>query len=153
MPLKNVGDVIDHYGGFSRTVLDYSLIVKEVVDSAKRPGFSVDSWAPLARLLDTATFRRVGNFKEVMNWTEYVTFLTQWAPSADWECSFKRITERGYLVFLELEERSVVGEFSNVVNSLTVYEFNSDGKIIHIDVYLQMVLPPPEMLTSYEGVL
>lgn len=153
MPLKNVGDVIDHYGGFSRTALDYTLIVKEVVDSAKQPGFSADSWAPLARLLDTATFRRVGNFKEVMNWTEYATFLTQWAPSADWECSFKRITERGYLVFLELEERSVVGEFSNVVNSLTVYEFNSDGKIIHIDVYLQMVLPPPEMLTSYEGVL
>ena len=42
------------------------------------------------------------------------------------------------MVFLELEERSRVGEFSNAVDSLSTYEFTDIGKIRHIDVYLQM---------------
>ena len=56
------------------------------------------------------------------------------------------------MVFLELEERSRIGDFSNSVNSVSVYEFDSGGKITHIDVYLQMALPDPDMLASYEGV-
>lgn len=151
--MRDVNDVIAEYSGRSRIVLDYSLLVKKIVDSAQEPGFSTQSWAPLAALVDTASFQRVGNFKEVMSWGEYVDFLTQWAPAAQWECSFKRITERGNLVFLELEERSVMGEFSNVVNSLSVYEFNSDDKLKYIDVYLQMELPPADILKSYEGVI
>jgi hypothetical protein len=39
-----------------------------------------------------------------------------------------------------------------VVNSLSVYEFNDAGKIRHIDVYLQMALPDPDMLKGHEGV-
>lgn len=151
--MQDVSDIISKYSGRSRIILDYSLIVKQVVDGARRPDFSTHSWAPLAELVDTTSFQRVGNFKEVMTWDEYVEFLSQWARTAQWECSFKRITEQGDRVFLELEERSVVGEFRNVVNSLSVYEFNSANKIKHIDVYLQMELPPAEMLKSYEGVI
>jgi hypothetical protein len=55
-------------------------------------------------------------------------------------------------VFLELEERSEVGDFHSVVNSLSVYDFAEDGKIRHIDLYLQMTPPQPEMLKSFEGV-
>jgi hypothetical protein len=94
----------------------------------------------------------VGPFKEVMDWAEYVAFLTNWATSSDWDGSFKRISEFPNLVFLELEERSQVGEFSSVVNSLSVYEFNGANKIRHIDVYLQMALPDPELLKGYGGV-
>jgi len=152
MALQNVDDVIERYTGRSRAVLDYSQLIKRLVDEAKQPGFTADSWAPVAELIDTEAFVRVGNFKEVMNWQEYVGFLTNWAPSAEWECSFKRVTEAAHTVFLELEERSKIGDFSNSVNSLSVYEFNDAGKITHIDVYLQMALPDPDMLASYEGV-
>ena len=55
------------------------------------------------------------------------------------------------MVFLELEERSTIGDFSNVVNSLSVYEFDGAGKIRHIDLYLQMEPPQPEMLKSFDG--
>lgn len=151
MKLQEVSDVIESYSGLSRVVLDYSMVVKQVVDSAKKEGFSASSWEPLAELVDTEKFERVGNFKEVMNWQEYADFLTRWAPSADWECSFKRITEKSGIVFLELEERSSAAGFNSVVNSLSVYEFNAAGKIIHVDIYLQMELPPAEMLKSYEG--
>ncbi len=150
--LRDIRDVIDNHVGRSRTVLEYGLVTKRLVDEAKRPGFCVDSWAPLAELVATDEFERVGAFKEVMDWPAYVDFLTNWATSSEWECSLRRITETPGAVFLELEERSRIGEFANVVNSLSVYEFTDAGKIRHIDLYLQMELPPAEMLKSFEGV-
>ncbi|HXK26391.1 MAG TPA: hypothetical protein VMS55_27255 [Myxococcota bacterium] len=149
---REVGEVVGSYSGLSRKVLEYSLIMKRLVDRAKQPGFSVQSWAPLAELVAVDEFERVGNFKEVMNWHDYVEFLTKWAPASDWECSFKRITESQGVVFLELEERSKTGEARSVVNSVSVYEFDRAGKIRHLDIYLQMALPGSEMLKSYEGV-
>ena len=152
MELREIADVIDGHTGRSRTVLEYGLITKSLVDRAKEPGFTTANWAPLAELVATDEFVRVGNFKEVMNWTEYVDFLTGWASASQWEGLFKRVTEVGGLVFLELEERSSVGDFSNVVNSVSVYEFDESDKIRRIDVYLQMALPDNAMLGSYEDV-
>ena len=152
MAMKEVSEVVGRYSGLSRKVLDYCLLMKRLVDAAKQPGFSIKSWAPLASLVSADEFERVGNFKEVMNWGNYVGFLTQWAMTSGWECSFKRITENGNVVFLELEERTKVGGYSSVVNSMSVYEFNNAGKLRHLDIYLQMELPNSEMLKSYEGV-
>ena len=152
MDLHEIADVADGYTGKARTVLEYSLLMKSLVELAKGPGFSKDSWAPLADIVATDEFVRVGNFKEVMNWPEYVDFLTNWATASTWEGSFKRLTETPDLVILELEERSSVGDFSSVVNSVSVYEFDDAGKVSHIDVYLQMALPEGAMLGSYEDV-
>ena len=151
MALQDVSDIVGDYSGRCRTVLDYCTITKRLVDEAKQPGFSVDSWAPLAELVATENSRRVGAFKETMKWPDYVGFLTSWATSSQWDCSFRRITETDDLVFLELEERSTIGDFSNSVNSLSVYEFDGAGKIRHIDLYLQMEPPQPEMLKSFDG--
>jgi hypothetical protein len=147
---KDVSEVAGDHTGLSRKVLDYSLLMKRLVDQAKEPGFSVESWAPLAALVDTEAFERVGNFKEVMTWPVYVDFLTKWAMSSEWEGSFKRITEHDNVVLLELEERSRVGEHASVVNSISVYEFDPAGKIRHLDIYLQMPPMAPEMMAAYE---
>jgi hypothetical protein len=152
MELREIADVAGDYTGLSRTVLDYSLTMKRLVDSAKQPGFSAERWADLAEFVDPAAFVRVGNFKEVMTWAQYTEFLTGWASASEWEGSFKRVTESGGIVFLELEERSKVGDFASVVNSVSVYEFSGAGKITHLDIYLQMALPEAGMLASYEGV-
>lgn len=141
LTLRNVEDVIGQYQGRSRIVLDYCQRMKMLVDLAKTPGFNEASWEPIRELIETDRFIRVGNFKEVMSWQDYVSFLTGWASSANWECSFKRITEVNDVVFLELEERSEIGDFNSVVNSMSVYEFNAEDKIEHIDIYLQMALP------------
>lgn len=150
--MKDVDAVVDDYTGRSHTVLRYTQTVKQLADAAKRPGFTADDWAPLAELVDTGAFERVGNFKEVMNWTQYLDFLANWAPSSEWEASFKRVSEIDGVVFLELEERSQIGDLTSVVNSLSVYEFSGDGKIRHIDLYLQMALPNLDMLESYGAV-
>lgn len=152
LPLRDLDEVIGNYTGLSRKVLDYSDLMKRKVAEAKQPGFGLDSWGELADMIDTARFERIGNFKEVMNWQDYIGFLTNWAMHSEWDCSFKRITEKGNLVFLELEERSVAGGFSSAVNSLSVYEFDDAGKIYHVDIYLQMAMPSMDMLASYEGV-
>ncbi len=85
-----------------------------------------------------------------MNWDQYTGFLTNWATASEWDGLFKRVSEVDGVVFLELEERTKMGDFESVVNSISVYEFTADDKIRHIDVYLQMALPNIEMLTSYE---
>ncbi|MBX6388034.1 MAG: hypothetical protein IRZ08_03370 [Frankia sp.] len=152
LALRDLDEVIGDYTGLSRVVLEYTQLMKKLVDAGKEPGFPVDSWAPVAELVAVDSFERIGPFKEVMNWSEYAEFLTQWAQRSEWECSFKRVTEIGNLVLLELEERSTVAGFSSAVNSATTFEFDADGKIVNLAVYLQMQLPDPEMLKSYEGI-
>jgi hypothetical protein len=147
-----VDDVLHEYSGRSLIVLEYSRIVARVLASAREPGFSVASWAPLAALIDTDRFERIGNFKDVMTWTEYAEFLTRWAPDAQWDCSFKRISEAGDLVVLELEERAVTNGVTTAVNSLSVYEFDDDDRIHHVDVYLQMPIPVDFLPEAYAGV-
>lgn len=152
MVLRELDEVVGEHSGLARKVLEYSQVMKRLVVEAKQPGFSDESWAPLADMVAIDEFERVGNFKEVMNWPEYVGFLTSFATSTDWDCSFKRITETPDLVFLELQERIEIGDFTSVVNSLSVYEFDGAGKIRHLDIYLQMALPESGLLQSYEGV-
>lgn len=148
--MQDVRAVVGNYSGFARRVLEYSLIMKRLVDEAKQPGFCEESWAPLAQMVAVDEFERVGNFLEVMSWHDYVAFLTRWAKGSEWECSFKRITENDGVVLLELEERSRVGEHTSVINSVSVYEFNSAGKLRHLDIYLQMKPMPQEMMKAYE---
>lgn len=150
--LRDIAEAAQDYTGLSRVVLDYSLEMKRMVDAAKQPGFSEASWSTLASYVDTEKFIRVGNFKEVMNWAEYIAFLTRWAMHSGWKGSFKRVTESGDVVLLELEERSRVGEYTSVVNSVSVYEFGDNGKLQHLDIYLQMPMPDPAMLASYADI-
>ena len=44
------------------------------------------------------------------------------------------------LVYFEIEERHFLGDNAHIVNSMTVFEFDTDAKICHIDVYLQQAL-------------
>lgn len=136
--LLDIGDVIERHTGHARRVLEYTQEMKRTVDRAKAPGFDATGWEPLGRMVATADFRRVGPFKDEMSWPEYVTFLTGWATASHWECSFRRITEAGNLVFLELEERMVPGDSANAVNSLSAFELDDAGLLRRLDVYLQL---------------
>ena len=64
--------------------------------------------------------------------------LTQWASATTkFETTVRRVSELSGLVYFEIEERHFRGDTVNVVNSLTVFEFDDAGKIRHLDVYLQ----------------
>jgi hypothetical protein len=122
----------------AQQVLDFEATVKRLVKAAKDPGFTAADWAALADFVATSEFERTGTWMEVMNWQQYTEFMTRWARSSmGFDTVLRRISELPGLVYLELEERHTRDGGVAVVNSLSVYEFNSAGKIKHLDVYLQ----------------
>lgn len=118
-------------------VLDYVDAFGKTVLKAKQPGFTLDDWAGFAALVDAQNFVRVGHQAETMRWDEYIGFVTQFATALEWEGTFRRIQERDNVVYLELTEYATVDGKTRIANTLTVYQFDSDGKIVHLDVYLQ----------------
>lgn len=124
----------ENTGPLARKVLDYTQTVKRLVSAPEAP----TDWAPLAEFVTVDEFERVGTFLEVQNWQQYTEMLTQWASASEgFETSVRRVSELARLVYYEIEERHTRGGNVHVVNSMTVFEFNEDGKILHINVYLQ----------------
>jgi hypothetical protein len=121
-------------GPLTRRVQAYEQVMRGLVPTVT----GAADWAPLAELVATDEFERVGTFCEVQDWPQYVEMLTRWASATDaFETSVRRITEVPGLVFYEIEERHHRGGDVHVVNSLTVFAFDGTGRIRHLDVYLQ----------------
>ena len=130
----DTGASLENAGPLTRKVLEFEQTMKRLVPTLKAP----TDWAPLAELVAVDEFERVGCFLEVQNWQEYTEMLTKWAsPTDSFETTVRRITELPGLVYFEVEERHFRGGRVNVVNSMTVFEFNDDDKIRRLAVYLQ----------------
>ncbi len=151
---KDVSDIINDYTGLSRKVLDYNVVTKEMNELCKQSAFSDEAWDEhFSQFFDTENFQRIGHLKEVMDYPTYLRFQTQWAPISSWECSFKRITELDNVVVLELEERATFSGMTNVVNTVSIYEFNDTGKVYRLDVYLQQAPQSADDIPKgYEGI-
>ena len=125
-------------GPLARKVLEYSDVMERTVEAAKQPGFSDSGWDELTGLIDTAKFERVGNDKAVMGWDVYRGLLTGWATTTDFRSEFHRISEAGNCVFLELTEHNTpLGGAESVVNSLSLYDYDGNEKLIRLQIYLQ----------------
>jgi hypothetical protein len=132
--MVNTGRNVENAGPLTRKVLAYDQTLKCLVPAPRARA----DWAPLARFVAVDEFERVGTFLEVQNWQEYTAMLTRWASATDsFETTVRRISELHGLVYYEIEERHFLGGTVNVVNSMTVFGFDEDGKIRHLDVYLQ----------------
>lgn len=148
---ENIATAAQRYSGNMRTAIEYGMFQKRIMDRANggAPDYSPDEWLGLKEFV-TDDFERIGNFKEVMTFKDMVGFLQAWAPTQHWEGSFKRVSECDNVVFLELEERVGEGDQQTAVNSVTVYEFSDDGKIRHLDVYLQAAMGSVEKSKAYD---
>jgi hypothetical protein len=60
----------------------------------------------------------------------------------------RRVSELPGLVYLEIGERHARPGGVALVNSLSVYEFSSGGKIRHLDVYLQRPRSSNDRITN-----
>ena len=130
----NTDPDVDGSSTLTGKVLDYQETMKRLVPVTKSPA----DWDPLLQFVAVEDFERVGTFLEVQNWQQYTEMLTLWASATDsFETTVKRISELGRLVYFEIEERHHRGASVNVVNSMTVFAFNVDEMISHLDVYLQ----------------
>ena len=118
-------------------VLEYERTMKDLVPTVR----SSSDWGPLTVFVDVDNFERIGTFLEQQDWAQYSHMLTQWASSIDsFETTVRRISELAPLVYYEIEERHRRGGAVNVVNSLTVFEFDDRALIRRLAVYLQQ--PP-----------
>ena len=108
-----------------------------IAERATASGAAEADWEPLAELVATDSFRRVGAYMEEMDWSEYVRFLTQWAGSTRFEMTVFRTTEIGDTVFQEIEERHYKGEDFIRKNVIAVYRFDEASRIRHLDIYEQ----------------
>ena len=125
---------VESAGPLTRRVLDYTEAMRRLVPDIASPA----DWAPLASFVAVDDFERVGTFLEVQDWQQYTEMLTGWASATDsFETTVRRISEVDDLVYFEIEERHHRGGSTHVVNSLTVFAFDGDGRIRHLDVYLQ----------------
>jgi hypothetical protein len=125
---------VNESGPLTRAVLEYTRVISQLVPSVNTPG----DWAPLAQFVAVDDFERVGAFMEVQDWPQYTEMLTKWASGTDsFETRVRRVSELPAVVYYEVEERHHRGDDVHVVNSLTVFQFNPDGKICRLDVYLQ----------------
>jgi hypothetical protein len=121
-------------GPLTRRVLAYVETMERLVPTVR----AASDWSPLAAHVDTERFERVGVYMEVQSWEQYVTMLTGWAASIErFESRVRRISELAPLVYYETEEHHFHGEQETVVNSMTVFELGDDGRIRHLEVYLQ----------------
>src|SRR5262249_47663345 len=121
--------------------LEYSYIMKGLVEEAKKPGFTAKDWAPLAALVAVDEFVRVGNFKEKVTWDQYDDLLTMWAKATVWDFTVRRVTEGEGYAILELEERAKYPDRDETYCSVSVYEFNAARKLKHLEIYLSKAEP------------
>ncbi len=132
--LASTDDRVEGAGTLTRKVFEYDKTMKRLVAGVEGPA----DWAPLAEIVAVDQFERVGTFLEVQNWNQYTEMLTRWALTTDaFETIVRRISELGALVYYEIEEHHFRGDNVNVVNSMTVFEFDTHDKIRRLNVYLQ----------------
>jgi hypothetical protein len=138
-----------NHGPLSAIVFRWLEIMEDVVNRPKGENVSAKEWAPLAALVDTASFERIGNYGEQVNWEDYVTLLAMWANSSWWKGRIWRIWEVPGFVFCETEERSrpdaPVDDSGgyHALNSFCVYEFDENSRVRHLYIYDQRPLDGP----------
>jgi hypothetical protein len=121
-------------GRQTETVLEFVETMRGLVPTVEGPA----RWEPLEAFVAVDEFERVGTFLEVQTWQQYTDMLTGWASAIDsFETVVRRVSELDDLVYYEVEERHHRDGDVHVVNSMTVFAFDDDGKIRHLDVYLQ----------------
>ena len=112
-PLTEFFDT-DH---FERMTADFSAFVPAEMSEAE--GYDVSAFAA-----------------QTLSWSGYIEVMRAWMLSPSlWDYTVLRIAELPNLVYVELQERigaTGQGDDYRSANSLSVYEFNEDAKIIRL---------------------
>ncbi len=122
-------------GPLRQVVLDFNACQAKILAAGvKGPA----DWEPMGEYIDVATFKRVGAYLEVLDFTEYCEFLAGWAAGGtQFEFTEFHVTEIGNTLFQEIEERHTRGEHFIRKNVIAVYRFNAGNKIVHLDIHEQ----------------
>lgn len=122
-------------GALRKVVLGYNSVQAKILAAGVK---SAADWEPMSEYIDTANFKRVGAYLEVLDFKDYCEFLAGWAAGGtQFEFTEFHVTEIGNTLFQEIEERHTRGDAFIRKNVIAVYRFNEDNKIVHLDIYEQ----------------
>ena len=128
------------YTGLTSKVIAYSEAFNAITHKAKQGPLQDADWTAIEQIVDVDAFERVGAFlapeAEVIAWPKYKFYVSQYASNSTWEGTLRNVTEQGSRVILELEERNARDGVTDVSNTVTIYEFNDAGRLVHLDVYV-----------------
>jgi hypothetical protein len=110
-------------------------LVAKTTKAAKAPDFKTDAWADLAALVTPNAFVLVGREKQELAWVEAVQAIDLWARETAFSYEVRRVEAAGSLVFMELTEHSQVRGERHSLETMTVFEFDTDGLIRRIDAF------------------
>jgi hypothetical protein len=128
------------FTGLSSKVIAYSEAFNGIVQKAKTGALVDSDWDAIEQIVNPDAFERVGAFlapeAEVIGWSKYKHYVSQYASNSSWEGTLRHITENPGRVILELEERNSSDGVTDVSNTVTIYEFDEAQKLVHLDVYV-----------------
>jgi len=128
-------------GPYSRLALTYSFLMRDLVVKSKDPAFTAADWAPLAALVATEDFERIGNFREKVTWKQYSELLTMWGKATVWDFTVRRVTEGDRYAIVELEEYATYPDRKEIYSSVSTYDFDAANKLRHLEIYLSKAEP------------
>jgi hypothetical protein len=118
----------------SARVMKYVGTIMNMSAKAKEPGYSIDDWQELAKMVSN-DFVRVGRFREVQGWSECVDLMHRWAGVGSMKRRTIQLTEVGNKVFYELEETSTMAGKTSVFSTMNVVSFNDDKLICRYEFF------------------
>jgi hypothetical protein len=142
--MTSVDSGANQIGHLTERVFDFLHRMEDLVSGASGP-VTREYWAPLTEMVAIDQFRRrvpENAFptsdpgtdpwaRLAMNWPQYLECFNLWVLAAPtYNNVIKRIAEFPGLVYLEIEEH----HGDHIFNSLSVYEFDEEGRIRGIRV-------------------
>lgn len=112
-------------------------IYKEICERSQHSKITAADFDPIAELLAADEFTRIGIYKDEADWPLCLEKYLQFAGTSLWSGKLRYINTVGNIVFQELEETITRPQGANVINTMSVYEFNDDDKVTALRVYLQ----------------
>jgi len=123
-------------------------LYQAVCELSQQREITAADFDPIAELVAPDQFLRTGIYKDESDWSSCVEKYLQFAGTSLWSGKLRWINTVGNLVFQELEETITRPQGKNIINTMTVYEFNENDKVTALRVYYQQEQNEDNVLIS-----
>ena len=120
-----------------KIVRTWANIYEGISKQSQHKQITAADFDPLAALVATDDFVRIGVFKDEADWPMCLEKYVQFAGTSLWSDKVRYIHAIGSIVFQELEETITRPHGKNVVYTMSVWEFNDEDKVKALRVYMQ----------------
>ena len=126
-------------------------IYQEICEQSQHRKITTEDFAPIVELLDPEKFTRIGIYKDAADWPLCLEKYLQFAGTSLWSGKLRFINTVGNFVYQELEETITRAQGANIINTMSVYEFDDNDKVIALRVYLQQAQDVANVLILGSG--